>query len=256
MSLFDTVRLHVQQEDAFVIATVIAGPEKVGAKALISSDGSVEGEPGSVELRQRVQTAAGELLACGVSETRRYELSDGVYEVFLDCFIPPPKIVVVGAVQTAQVLSRLAKELGYRVIVTDARAAFATRERFPEADEVLKGWPQDVLPGIRFDDATYVVLLSHDPKFDEPTLKHVLPLPVRYVGAIGSRRTQQQRRDRLRDEGFDEETLQKLHGPVGLDLGGRSAEETALAILAEITAVRHGRAGGMMSRKVPTGPAT
>jgi xanthine dehydrogenase accessory factor len=113
---------------------------------------------------------------------------------------------------------------------------------------VIKGWPQEVLPRIRFDESTYVVLLSHDPKFDEPTLQHVLPQPVPYIGAIGSRRTQEQRRERLRAQGFDDATLQKLYGPVGLDLGARSAEETALAILAEITAVRYGRAGGMMSR--------
>jgi xanthine dehydrogenase accessory factor len=142
--------------------------------------------------------------------------------------------------------------LGYRVIVTDARGAFAVPERYPDADRVIKGWPQDVLPTLRMDDATYVVLLSHDPKFDEPTLHHVLSTGVSYVGAIGSRKTQQERFERLRAEGYTDAQLSRVHGPVGLDLGGRSAEETALAIMAEITAVRHGRSGGFMSHRPST----
>jgi xanthine dehydrogenase accessory factor len=115
---------------------------------------------------------------------------------------------------------------------------------------VIKGWPQDVLPNLRLGESTYVVLLSHDPKFDEPTLQHVLPSRVSYIGAIGSRKTQQERFQRLREQGYSEEQLARLYGPVGLDLGGRSNEETALAILAEITAVRHGKQGGFMRRKL------
>jgi xanthine dehydrogenase accessory factor len=136
------------------------------------------------------------------------------------------------------------------VIITDARAAFAAPERFPDADRVIKGWPQEVLPTLRLDSSTYVVLLSHDPKFDEPTLEHVLPSDVRYIGAIGSRKTQQQRSDRLREAGFGEDQLERIYGPVGLDIGARSVEETALAILAEVTAVRYGRDGGFMRRRM------
>lgn len=248
MSLFDSLRTNIEQENAFSLATVVAGPRFVGAKAVIHPDGRLEAESVPEALREPMVSDALELLQSESSDTRTYELSDGAYEVFFDSHIPPPRLIIIGAVQIGQALCRLAKQLGFKVIVTDARAAFATKERFPEADEVLKGWPQEVLPTLRFDESTYVVLLSHDPKFDEPTLRHVLPLAVRYIGAIGSRRTQAARRERLLAEGFDEQVLDKIHGPVGLDLGGQSAEETALAILAEIVAVRHGKAGGMIGR--------
>lgn len=246
MTLFDSIARAVDRDDAFVLATVIAG-QALGAKAIFYANGDIEGTLGSPDLMAAVKTAAADLLRLEVCDSRTVTLPEGDYEVFLDSFVPPPRLVIIGAVETAQALTRFAKQLGYRVIVTDARAAFATEERFPDADEVLKGWPQDVLPGIRFDDSTYVVLLSHDPKFDEPTLAHVLPLSPRYIGAIGSRRTQKQRRERLLAEGFDEQTVDRIHGPVGLDLGGKTAEEIAISILAEITAVRRERPGGMMS---------
>jgi xanthine dehydrogenase accessory factor len=236
------------QERGFVLATVVAGPAGMGAKGIFTADGEVEGAL-PLELLGPVGASALEALGSGDSDTRPYQMPDGTYEVFLDAYVPPPRMVIVGATETAQALTRQAKALGYRVIVTDARATFATPERFPQADEVIKGWPQDVLPKIRFDGSTYVVLLSHDPKFDQPTLHHVLPLPARYIGAIGSRRTQAQRNERLLAEGYDRETVARIHGPVGLDLGGKSAEEVALAILAEVTAVRYGRPGGMMSKK-------
>lgn len=248
MPIFETIRDLVRQEKTFSVVTIISGPEGVGRKVIVDLEGRANGRLQPEDIAEAVVAHALELLSSGASDTRSYKSSAGIYEVFLDSYVPPPKIVIIGAVQIAQSLSRLAKELGYRVIVTDARAAFATEERFPEADQVLKGWPQDVLPTIRFDDSTYVVLLSHDPKFDEPTLHHVLPTSAPYVGAIGSRRTQEQRRDRLKTDGYDEEALSKLYGPIGLQLGGRSAEETALAILAEITAVRYHKSGGMLSR--------
>jgi xanthine dehydrogenase accessory factor len=185
-------------------------------------------------------------------ETVSYELPEGAYQVFIDIFPVLPQLIIVGATHTAIPLSSFAKALGYRVIVTDARGAFAVPERFPDADRVIKGWPQDVLPTLRLDESTYMVLLSHDAKFDQPTLQYVLPTRVRYIGAIGSRRTQQQRFERLRAEGFSEEQLSRIYGPVGLDLGGRSVEETALAILAEVTAVRYGREGGFMRKRLLT----
>ena len=246
MSLLDSIRRSIQEEQPFVLVTLIAGPNHVGRKLLVRDDSSVEGDLGEGSLSSRVVPAALECLQTERNETRTYDLNDGSFEAFFDCYVPPPRLVIIGAVQTAQVLTRLAKVLGYRVIVTDARAAFATPERFPEADEVLKGWPQDILPGIRMDDSTYLVLLSHDSKFDEPTLHFVLPLPVRYIGAIGARRTQQQRREHLIQQGFAPEAVARIHGPIGLDLGGRAPEETALSILAEMTAVRYGKPGGKM----------
>jgi len=151
----------------------------------------------------------------------------------------PPHLVIVGGIHIAIPLHRLAKLLGYRVTVIDARAKFATSERFPEADEVSVSWPDEGLAKIPLDRSTYIVILTHDPKFDLPALRAVLGKDVRYIGAIGSRKTNQNRFDQLREEGFTDEQIAQVHGPIGLDLGGRSAEETALAIMAEVTAVRY-----------------
>lgn len=248
MTLYPTFRRYISDEIPVALATLVSGPDSVGAKMIVLADGSMEGQLGTPELLRRVAGDAVERLRDGVSETLTYELPEGRYQVFIDSFPALPQIIIVGATHAAIPLSHFAKALGYRVIVTDARAAFAVAERFPDADRVIKGWPQDVLPGLRLDDRTYVVLLSHDPKFDEPTLQLVLPSAVRYIGAIGSRRTQQQRFERLREQGYSDEQLSRIYGPVGLNLGGKSVEETALAIMAEITAVRHGKEGGFMRR--------
>ena len=229
-----------------MVATITSGPNGAGASIIVDSDGRTEGDLPMPDLRDLVVAMAQESLGLNRTDSMRMPGAGSEYTVFLNVHVPPPRLIIVGAVQAAQSLTRLAKELGYRVIVTDARSTFATEERFPEADQVVKGWPQDVLPGFKMDDATYIVLLSHDPKFDEPTLHYVLPKPVRYVGAIGSRRTQEQRREKLLAQGLSTGDIAKIHGPVGLDLGGTTAEEVALSILAEMTAVRHGRGGGMM----------
>ncbi|MGI8968534.1 MAG: XdhC family protein [Chloroflexota bacterium] len=243
MSVFSRLRQCVAEETAVTLATIVAGPRNVGAKILIFPGGNWENSLGDDDLTTQVAADAPRLLLTERSETKQYATASGEYEVFIDVYPPPRRLVIVGATDAAIALSRLAKVLGFHVVVTDARAAFARPERFPEADAVLKGWPQDVLPTLRFDQNTAVVLLSHDPKFDKPTLEHVLPTSVSYIGAIGSRKTQQERIARLRAEGHSEEQLARLHGPVGLNLGGRSPEETALAILAEIVAVRHGAGG-------------
>ena len=162
---------------------------------------------------------------------------------FVEPFRRPAHLVVVGAIHIAIPLVRLAKLMGYRVTVIDARKQFATKERFPDADELIAAWPDDALSTLTIDNATYVVILTHDPKFDLPALRSVLGKPAGYIGAIGSRKTNQNRFDALRSEGFTEEQLAQVHGPIGLDLGGRGAEETALGILAEITAVRFGGSG-------------
>ena len=167
-------------------------------------------------------------------------------DVFLEPFRRPAHLVIIGAIHIAIPLHRLAKLMGYRVTVIDARAKFASRERFPEADELIVAWPDEAMGKITVDSSTYVVILTHDPKFDLPALRSVLRKPAGYVGAIGSRKTNQNRFDALRKEGFKEEELASVHGPIGLDLGSRGAEETALGILAEITAVRFGGSGASM----------
>jgi xanthine dehydrogenase accessory factor len=158
----------------------------------------------------------------------------------------PAHLVIIGAIHIAIPLHRLAKLMGYRVTVVDARSKFATKERFPEADELIVAWPDEAMAKLELDNSTYVVILTHDPKFDLPALRSVLGREVGYIGAIGSRKTNQNRFDALRAEGFTEEQISRVHGPVGLDLGGRGAEETALGILAEITATRFGGTGAFM----------
>ena len=165
---------------------------------------------------------------------------------FIEPFRRPAHLIIVGAIHIAIPLHRLAKLMGYRVTVVDARSKFATKERFPEADELIVAWPDEAASKLTFDNATYVVILTHDPKFDLPALRSVLVKEVGYVGAIGSRKTNENRFEALRKEGFTEEQISRVHGPVGLDLGGRGAEETALGILAEITAVRFGGSGSFM----------
>ncbi len=164
-------------------------------------------------------------------------------DVFIEPFPRPAHLVIIGAIHIAIPLHRLAKVMGYRVTVIDARAKFATPERFPEADELIVAWPDEAMSKLVVDGSTYVVILTHDPKFDLPALRSVLGKEAGYIGAIGSRKTNQNRFDALRKEGFPDDQLARVHGPIGLDLGSRGAEETALGILAEITAVRFGGSG-------------
>ncbi len=185
---------------------------------------------------------SGELLRQGDAETRNVLLPDGRnVEVFLAVAPAPPLLVIVGAGHIAIPLSRMAKVLGYRVVVVDARAAFATRERLPDADELLVQWPDEALAGLRLTSAAAVAVLTHDDKFDVPALVAALASPAHYVGAIGSRGTRRQRDERLRVAGLTDEQLARIHGPIGLDIGARTPEEIALAILAQVVASRRGR---------------
>jgi len=162
-------------------------------------------------------------------------------DVFLEVLTPPPTLVIVGAVHIAVPLVTLAQTLGFHVRLVDARRAFATRERFPTADELIVAWPQDALEAEKLGPQHSVVILTHDPKFDVPALQIALRSRAGYVGLIGSRKTQAKRKAALREAGFGEAALARIHGPVGLNLGGREPAEIALAIMAEIVAVQHGR---------------
>jgi xanthine dehydrogenase accessory factor len=165
-------------------------------------------------------------------------------KVFADVFGPPPRLFVYGAVDTAEALCHAAKQLGWRTIVADARAKFATKERLPSADEVLVAWPEEALAQVQPDHATAVIVLTHDDKFDLPALVGTLATDAFYVGALGSRRNQELRRERLLEAGVSEEALGRIHGPAGLDIGAHSPAETALSMLSEILAVRASRSGG------------
>jgi xanthine dehydrogenase accessory factor len=193
----------------------------------------------------RTNMASGETeLTQGAASNTELARRDG--DLFVEPFRRPAHLVIIGAIHIAIPLHRLAKLMGYRVTVIDARKKFATKDRFPEADELILAWPDEAMKKVRIDNSTFVVVLTHDPKFDLPALRSVLKEDAGYIGAIGSRKTNQNRFDALRAEGFTEEQLARVHGPIGLDLGGRGAEETALGILAEITAVRFGGSGSPM----------
>jgi xanthine dehydrogenase accessory factor len=231
-----------RRQSASVVATVIGGAGPGGSGVVVEDNGArhIFGNlPG--ELKEPIEALAAEALTGLTSRVESLAGPAGPVDVFLEVFPRRPTLLVFGGVHIATALVRLARPLGFRTVVADGRSAFLTRERFPDADELILGWPQEVFERVGLDAATCVCLLTHDPKFDEPALELALRSPACYVGAIGSRKTQSLRRDRLRAAGFTEAEVARLHGPIGLDLGGRNPAEIALAILAEITAVRYGR---------------
>jgi len=217
-------------------------------KLVILGDGCVLGgidpalDPDLVAQAQR-------LLPEGETRALTLPWEGGETRVLIESFPPPLHLVIVGATHPAIHLCRMARQVGYRVSVVDARRAFASAERFPEADEVLCAWPHEVLGKERLDAYTYLVTLTHDFKIDVPALACALRSDARYIGALGSRATHARRKARLVEEGFTEAELARIRAPVGLDLGGRAPEEIALAILAEMLAVRHGREGGPLSAR-------
>ena len=228
-------------ESGSVVATVLDG-ESIGRSALIREDGAVTTQGDLAWLADQIHGVALESLRTEKSRTLELPLPDGGRaKVFLEVFARRPKLVVFGAGHIAMALVPLAKAVGFRTMVADAREAFLTRERFPEADELVLDWPEAAFARIGIDRATYICLLSHDPKFDDPALEIGLRSPARYIGAIGSRKTQEKRRARLREAGFRDADIDRIHGPIGLDLGGRSPTEVALAIVAEMIAARYGR---------------
>jgi xanthine dehydrogenase accessory factor len=193
-------------------------------------------------VRPGADPLADELLRSGHSTVLELEGR----RVFAEVYAPPPRLLVFGAIDTAEALCAAAKALGWRTIVADARARFATAERLPSADEIAVGWPEEALARVQPDHSTAVVVLTHDDKFDIPALKGVLETEAFYVGALGSRRNQARRRELLLEAGVPEDALERISGPCGLDIGASTPAETALSILAEILAVRVGRGGGTL----------
>jgi xanthine dehydrogenase accessory factor len=214
---------------------------------LVHDDGTLEGTLGSAALDSALVDAALEALERGASRT--VELGGRSY--FIEAFPVRPRLVMVGAVEVARSLVRIAKELGYVTVVVDGRAAFATRDRFPDVDALVVGWPDEVADEIALGPNDAVAVLSHDVKFDEPAIVEALRRGCRYVGAVGSRKTQVDRRERLRDAGVTDAQLARLRGPIGLDLGGRAPAETALAIMAEVVAARYGGTGMPIVQRAP-----
>jgi xanthine dehydrogenase accessory factor len=219
--------------------TLLEGPSP-GAKLLVEADGARSGSLGAPELDDEATRAAGELLWSDVSERR------GPF--FVDVVGPAPRVVLFGAVDIAAPLCTIARAAGWRPYVVDPRGRFATAERFPDAVEVVAAWPDEAFAKIGgIDPATSIVVLTHDPKLDDAALAIALRSPAGFVGAMGSRRAQAARRERLLALGFGDEELERLSAPVGLDLGAVAREETALSMFAEVVAARHGREGGRLA---------
>jgi xanthine dehydrogenase accessory factor len=236
----------VRAREPVSVATVAAGPGRLG-EHLVVRPGAVSGSLGSQRLDDAVAADALGMLNHGTTgllhlgpdgERRLDDLS-----VFVQSFAPPPRMLVFGAIDFAAAVVRVGRFLGYAVIVCDARPVFATARRFPDADEVVVDWPHRYLARTVVDERTVICVLTHDPKFDVPLLTAALRTPAAYIGAMGSRRTHDQRLDALREAGLTRDELARLSSPIGLDIGGRTPEETAVSIAAEITAIRWGGTG-------------
>ena len=236
MSLVERLLQVVRDEERAVLFTVVEG-DGLGAKLLVLESGETVGD-GPAGLAAEVP----ELLR----GHRNQLLEEEGRKVFAELYGPPPTLLVYGAVDTAEALCAIARPVGFRTVVGDARAPFLTRVRIPSADELIVGWPDEVLDRVQPDFTTAIVVLTHDDKFDVPLLQAALETEALYIGALGARRNQERRRRRLLEEGVPEEKLARIHGPAGLDLGGGTPAETALAIVAEIVAVRAGRSGGSL----------
>ncbi len=244
--LFDRLAAAITADRPVALATVVAGPG-VGGALLVEPGEDASGSLGDQDLDRVVSRDAEAELQAGTSGVRHYgprgEARRDDVSVFIESFAPPPRMVIFGAVDFTAALVRLAKLLGYRVTVCDAREVFATKARFPFADEVVVDWPNRLLErighGLGPRDA--ICVLTHDHKFDVPAVVAAMKTRVGYLGAMGSRRTSADREARLRLEGVGDEDLARLKAPIGLDLGARTPEETAVAVCAEIIALRTGR---------------
>jgi xanthine dehydrogenase accessory factor len=258
----------VERGEPVAVATVIAGPGQVGARRVIwgqagsgqkapgePDDGWHTGASGTLGSGARLDAAVDDdvrgMLAQGLTGIRRYgahgERRGDELSVFVNSFAPPPRMLVFGAIDFAAAVARVGKFLGYHVTVCDARQVFATKSRFPDADEVIVEWPHRFLAGTSVDSRTVICVLTHDPKFDVPLLEVALRTPAGYIGAMGSRRTHDDRLARLRDVGLTEDELARLRSPIGLDLGARTPEETAVSIAAELIQLRWGGSGAPLT---------
>jgi xanthine dehydrogenase accessory factor len=226
-----------ESQERGILFTGVEGPE-AGTKVLVLESGERVGDGLADAVAQ-----FDELIRRGRNRLLSF---DDESKVFAEWYGPPPRLFVYGAVDTAEALCRSAKLLGWHTIVADARAKFATRERIPTADELVVEWPQEALDLVQPDHQTAIVVLTHDDKFDEPALIGALGTEAFYIGALGSRRNQERRRERLLEAGVDEAALDRIMGPCGLDIGADTQEETALSILAEVLAVRGRRDGGFL----------
>jgi len=241
--IYATLKQCLETEQRVALATILTGPGP-GNKLFIWPDGRTQGELGSPELTGQVVRYAADRLAALDPGRTTFKANDEPVDVFIEIFAPLPRLIIVGAVHMAIPLVTFARTLGFRTIVVDARAAFATRERFPHADELIVEWPFTALSRLGLDEATYVVAMTHDDKLDIPALQAALASPARYIGILGSKKTHAKRVQALKQLGLPDEQLARIHAPIGLDMGAVGPDEIALSIMAEVVAVRHGLVPG------------
>jgi xanthine dehydrogenase accessory factor len=248
--MFAQLAAAIRAEDPVAVAEVVEGPPEYLGRKLLLQPGPpqhITGTLGDVDLDRVVSRDALGELAAGLTATRHYGLHGEArardLSVFIESFAPPPRMIIFGAVDFTAALAKVAKTLGYRVTVCDARPVFATPARFPMADEVVVAWPDRHLAevGSSLGPRDVVCVLTHDPKFDVPAIVSALATDVGYLGAMGSRRTTEERSKRLQEAGVEESQLARVMAPIGLDIGARTPEETAVAICAEIIAMRTGK---------------
>ena len=242
----DGVARSIAAEEPVAVATIVRGPHFVGRHLVVRPD-HTEGSLGTDRLDDTVREDAIGMLASGTTGFLHYgpegeRLGEGL-DVFVASYAPPPQMFIFGAIDFSAALVKVGKVLGFRVTVCDARPVFATRKRFPDADEVVVDWPHRWLEQQQVDQRTVIAVLTHDPKFDVPALTVALRTDAGYVGAMGSRRTHEDRLVRLKEAGLTDDELSRLHSPIGLDLGARTPEETAISIAAEIVQARWGGSG-------------
>ena len=237
--LYTALKSHLDRGGSGALMTCLDGAT-MGAKLLLLDNGHALGSLGDATLEQAVCTAVLPDLAQGLSRTLSFALPHTTVRVFVEVHTPPATLIIVGASHMAMLLVQLARPIGFHTIVVDSRPRFATPERFPATDTLLVGIPSEIVKTLPLSSSTAVILVAHDYKYDLPILRHVLSSPVGYIGVLGSRRRGEGLRQFLREDGVPEEALRRIRVPIGLDLGGRSAPEIALAILAEVVATRYG----------------
>ena len=249
------IAASVQAEEPVAVATIVRGPAHVGRHLVVRASG-VEGGLGTERLDDTVGADVLGLLESGTTGFLHYgaegERLGTDLEVFVASFAPAPRMVIFGAIDFSAALAKAGKLLGFHVTVVDAREVFATRKRFPDADEVVVDWPHRWLASQDVDSRTVICVLTHDPKFDVPALQVAVGTKAAYIGAMGSRRTHEDRVARLKEAGLTDEELARIHSPIGLDLGARTPEETAISIAAEIVQRRWGGTGSQLT--VSEGP--